>query len=297
MRVNKAIIPAAGRGTRFLPATKVIPKEMLPIVDAPAIQYVVEEAASFQLENIQIITGRGKDAIIDHFDRAPELEQDLRLKGKDTQYLRTRHSDQMADISFVRQPNPAGLGDAILRSHNFTGKDHFAVLLGDDLLNESSSLLGRMIEVAEATGDMVVGVMKVPTSEISKYGCVELSTDFSNEAKAALVTGLVEKPQPDDAPSEYAVIGRYVLGPRVFDAIKLAGIGAGDEIQLTDALDLIAKRPDKYGRLWAVEIDGERYDVGDKLSWLKTNIAFGLRSEFGDDLKKYVREVCMSLES
>lgn len=282
MKIRKAVIPAAGRGTRFLPATKVVPKEMLPIVDTPAIQYVVEEAAMFGLSSILVVTGRGKDAIIDHFDSAPELEEDLRIRGDALKLQRTRHSSMMAHMSFTRQSSPLGLGHAVAHAEEYTGDEHFAVLLGDDILGVSSQTLGRMVSVAEQTGGMVVAVMKVPKSQISKYGCVELRAGIG-DLGFGVVASIVEKPKPEDAPSDYAVIGRYVLGPKIYEAIAESGLGVGGEIQLTDALERVAADPERYGQLYAVELDGERYDVGDKTSWLKANVEMGLKSSDIDD--------------
>lgn len=291
--ITKAVIPAAGRGTRFLPQTKVMPKEMLPIVDQPAIQYVVEEAAAHGLNDILIVTGRGKDAIIDHFDRNPELERELELKLDKDKLQRTKHSSFLARLTYTRQYEPKGLGDAVYCARTHVGDNAFAVLLGDDLIDERDELLDQMKYVQKAVGGTVIAVMEVPADQSHLYGCVRLDERglYGPDYAFGTVTDVVEKPTRDKAPSNYAVIGRYILPPAVFEVIDDLAPGYGGEIQLTDALKHMSRYPDEFGPTTAVVFRGRRYDTGDKLSWLKTNIEYAMRNDaIRDGLADYIAE-------
>ena len=241
-RVHKAVIPAAGLGTRFLPATKAMPKDMLPVVDRPAIQYVVQEAVDAGLDDVLMITGRSKRALEDHFDRVPALEAQLKESGKDALLAGVEHASELGEIHYLRQQDPKGLGHAVLRAKTHVGQDPFAVLLGDDLIDEKEDLLSRMIEVQERTGGSVVALMEVPRENISAYGCADV-TVLEGEDHVR-INGLVEKPAPEDAPSNLAIIGRYVLHPEIFEILENTAPGRGDEIQLTDAMQTIADRGD-----------------------------------------------------
>lgn len=280
--VRKAVIPAAGLGTRFLPATKAQPKEMLPIVDKPAIQYIVEEAVEAGIESIIIVTGRNKKSIEDHFDKSVELEQLLIEKGKTDLLLEVRAISEMAHIHYIRQKEPLGLGHAILCAREFIGNEPFAVLLGDDLIHGGRPAIGQMLEVYERTRCPVVGVRQVPLEDVSKYGIIA-SLGWHNGIHR--VSGLVEKPTIPEAPSNLAVIGRYVLSPTIFPLLEKLERGAGGEYQLTDALDKMAKRDG----LAALELEGSRYDIGDKLGYLKAAIEIGLaREDVGPPLMQYL---------
>ncbi|WP_138414117.1 UTP--glucose-1-phosphate uridylyltransferase GalU [Sinomonas gamaensis] len=287
--VRKAVIPVAGLGTRFLPVTKAMPKEMLPVVDKPAIQYVVEEAVSVGLSDILMITGRNKRALEDHFDRVPSLEATLEEKGDEKKLAAIQESSNLGDIHYVRQGDPNGLGHAVLCAERHVGDEPFAVLLGDDLIDERDELLGEMIRVQQATGGSVVALMEVPAEAISAYGCADV-TPVEGESYVQ-VHGLVEKPAPEDAPSNLAIIGRYVLHPAVFEVLKETGPGRGGEIQLTDALQTLAKREGEGGGVYGVVFRGRRYDTGDKLSYLKAVVTLACgREEFGDDLRSWLRD-------
>jgi UTP--glucose-1-phosphate uridylyltransferase len=262
--VTKAVIPAAGLGTRFLPATKATPKEMLPVVDKPAIQYVVEEAVAAGLTDVLMITGRNKSSLEDHFDRAWELEVVLETKGDEHRLARVQKSNVLADMHYTRQGDPAGLGHAVLCGASHVGDHPFAVLLGDDLIDERDRLLARMIEVQRQTRASVIALMEVPPENVYMYGCAAVeSTDSPDVVR---VTHLVEKPDPADAPSNLAVIGRYVLSPAVFGALRQTEPGRGGEIQLTDALRALAKAGDP---VHGVVFRGRRYDTGDRLDYLR----------------------------
>ena len=289
--VTKAVIPAAGLGTRFLPATKATPKEMLPVVDRPAIQYVVEEAIRAGLNDVLMITGRNKRALEDHFDRVPVLEQQLAEQGKDALLASVVETNELGgDLHYVRQGDPKGLGHAVLRAKRHVGDEAFAVLLGDDLIDEKEDLLARMVEVQERTGGSVVALMEVPREAISAYGAAAIET-VEGEDGFVKITGLVEKPAADEAPSNYAVIGRYVLSPKVFEVLENTAPGRGNEIQLTDALQTLAQGEGEGEGVYGVVFSGRRFDTGDKLSYLKANVILAAeRPEFGDDLRAWLKE-------
>jgi len=289
--VTKAVIPAAGLGTRFLPATKATPKEMLPVVDRPAIQYVVEEAIRAGLNDVLMITGRNKRALEDHFDRVPVLEQQLAEQGKDALLASVVATNEMGgDLHYVRQGDPKGLGHAVLRAKRHVGDEAFAVLLGDDLIDEKEDLLARMVEVQERTGGSVVALMEVPREAISAYGAAAIEA-VEGEDGFVKITGLVEKPAADEAPSNYAVIGRYVLSPKVFEVLENTAPGRGGEIQLTDALQTLAQGEGEGEGVYGVVFSGRRFDTGDKLSYLKANVILAAeRPEFGDDLRTWLKD-------
>ena len=289
--VTKAVIPAAGLGTRFLPATKATPKEMLPVVDRPAIQYVVEEAIRAGLNDVLMITGRNKRALEDHFDRVPVLEQQLAEQGKDALLASVVATNEMGgDLHYVRQGDPKGLGHAVLRAKRHVGDEAFAVLLGDDLIDEKEDLLSRMVEVQERTGGSVVALMEVPREAISAYGAAAIEA-VEGEDGFVKITGLVEKPAADEAPSNYAVIGRYVLSPKVFEVLENTAPGRGGEIQLTDALQTLAQGEGEGEGVYGVVFSGRRFDTGDKLSNLKANVILAAeRPEFGDDLRAWLKD-------
>jgi UTP--glucose-1-phosphate uridylyltransferase len=285
MPVSKAVIPAAGLGTRFLPATKAQPKEMLPVVDTPSIQYVVEEAVHAGLTDILIVTGRRKRAIEDHFDRSFELEFYLEAQKKFDELKQVREISDMATMHYIRQKDPLGLGHAVLVAEGHVGREPFAVLLGDDLIHHSVPLLSEMLRVHERYGRSVIAVQEVPPQDISHYGSIE--PEFVEE-HLARVLSIVEKPSPDEAPSNLAAIGRYVLTPDIFDALRETPPGRGGEIQLTDAINLLAKEHAVY----AYQFDHGRYDVGNKLDYLKATVEFALeRGDVGEDFRTYLREL------
>ena len=289
--VTKAVIPAAGLGTRFLPATKATPKEMLPVVDRPAIQYVVEEAVRAGLHDVLMITGRNKRALEDHFDRVPVLERQLAEQGKDALLASVLETNELGgDLHYVRQGDPKGLGHAVLRAKRHVGDEAFAVLLGDDLIDEKEDLLSRMVEVQERTGGSVVALMEVPREAISAYGAAAIEA-VEGEDGFVKITGLVEKPAADEAPSNYAVIGRYVLSPKVFEVLENTAPGRGGEIQLTDALQTLAQGEGEGEGVYGVVFSGRRFDTGDKLSYLKANVILAAeRPEFGDDLRAWLKD-------
>lgn len=293
--VSKAVIPVAGLGTRFLPATKATPKEMLPVVDKPAIQYVVEEAVHAGLNDILMITGRNKRPLEDHFDRVDGLERALEKKGDAEKLAAVQHSSELADIHYVRQGDPLGLGHAVLKSERHVGNEPFAVLLGDDLIDESNPILESMIAVQQATGGSVVALMEVPHEDVGLYGCAAVEeVDIDG---AVRITGLVEKPDPSEAPSNLAIIGRYVLAPEIFPVLHSTAPGRGNEIQLTDALQTLAADPDSHG-VYGVVFSGDRYDTGDKISYLKAVITLaGRRDDLGDELNGWLREYVAGLDS
>jgi UTP--glucose-1-phosphate uridylyltransferase len=288
--VTKAVVPAAGLGTRFLPATKATPKEMLPIVDKPAIQYVVEEAVGAGLDDILLITGRGKRPIEDHFDRAYELEEALRAKDDPDRLASVRESAELADVHYVRQGEPKGLGHAVHCARRHVGDEPFAVLLGDDLIDERDPLLQRMLEVRETYGGSVVALMEVEPEQVSLYGCAAIEP--TDEDDVVRVTDLVEKPVPGEAPSRWIIIGRYVCDPAVFDVLENTPPGRGGEIQLTDALLTLAKRDSSEGGpVHGVLFRGRRYDTGNKLDYLRTVVQFAAeRSELADEFLPWLRE-------
>ena len=285
MAVTKAVIPAAGLGTRFLPATKASPKEMLPVVDKPAIQYVVEEAVAAGLDDILLITGRNKKPMIDHFDRNIELEMALEAKGDKARLQSVQHASELAQVHYVRQGDPKGLGHAILVAAAHVGDEPFAVLLGDDLIDARDPLLEQMIEVQHQQGGSVVALMEVPREQISMYGCVAVDTGPSDDV--VRITGLVEKPLVEEAPSNLAIIGRYVLSPGIFDVLRRTPPGRGGEIQITDALALqLATEP-----LHGVVFRGRRYDTGDRLDYLKAVVRLAAdREDLGPPLLAWLRD-------
>jgi UTP--glucose-1-phosphate uridylyltransferase len=278
--VTKAVIPAAGMGTRFLPATKATPKEMLPVVDKPAIQYVVEESVRAGLDDVLIITGRNKVALEDHFDRHWELEEALAAKGDQHRLDRVRESADIK-VHFVRQGQPLGLGHAVLTAREHVGDNPFAVLLGDDLIDARDHLLEEMVKVRDAKGGSVIALMEVPPEAVHLYGCAAVE---SRDGDVVRVTGLVEKPDPADAPSNLAVIGRYVLDPSVFGVLEHTKPGRGNEIQLTDALQELAASDAEGAGVHGVVFRGRRYDTGDRLDYLKAVVKLGLdHPELGKD--------------
>jgi UTP--glucose-1-phosphate uridylyltransferase len=286
--VRKAVIPAAGLGTRFLPATKATPKEMLPVVDKPAIQYVVEEAVAAGLEDVLFITGRSKRPLEDHFDRNFELEQVLRDKGDVERLASVTESTDLARIHYVRQGDPLGLGHAVLMAESHVGAEPFAVLLGDDLIDPRDPVLPEMMAVRDRFGGSVVCLMRVPKETISLYGCPAIvSTDTDD---VVTITDLIEKPDVASAPSDYAVIGRYLLDPAVFDVLKSTQPGRGGEIQLTDALRTLATMPaEAGGGVHGFVFHGRRYDTGDRLSYLQAVITLAAeRDDIGPDLRAWL---------
>ena len=293
-KVNKAVIPVAGLGTRFLPATKAMPKEMLPIVDKPVIQYVVEEAVAAGLEDVLMITGRNKNSLENHFDRVTELEHTLEAKGDKSKLFAVQNSSQLADIHYTRQGDPRGLGHAVLRAKSHVAKHSFAVLLGDDVIDSRDVLLSKMLEVHEATGDNVIAVMEVDPETIHMYGCA--SVELTDDPQVVKVTGLVEKPSKEDAPSNLAVIGRYVLRPEMFDILEDTKPGRGGEIQLTDALATAVEHPEIAGAVRAVIFKGRRYDTGDKLDFIKATLRIAIdRDDIGTDLREFIKDFSKTL--
>lgn len=287
--VTKAVVPAAGLGTRFLPATKATPKEMLPIVDKPAIQYVVEEAVAARLDDVLMITGRNKRSIEDHFDRAHELEETLETKGEYERLKAVREPDGLAQVHYVRQGQPRGLGHAVLCAEAHVGDNPFAVLLGDDIIDDAE-LLRRMIEVRQQRGGSVVALMEVDPEQVSRYGCAGIRT--TDEDDVVTVTDLVEKPAPEQAPSRWAIIGRYVCDPAVFPVLRRTPPGRGGEIQLTDALmELSRSGPEEGGPVYGVLFRGRRYDTGDKGDYIRTVVEFACRRpDLRDELLPWLCE-------
>ena len=288
--VTKAVIPAAGLGTRFLPATKATPKEMLPVVDKPAIQYVVEEAVSAGLTDVLMITGRNKRPLEDHFDRALELEQALVDKGDDERLARVRESTDLATVHYVRQGDPRGLGHAVACAAQHVGREPFAVLLGDDLIDARDPLLATMLDVRARFGGCVVALLEVPHAQISSYGCA--AVEQTDEDGVVRIVDLVEKPPVDEAPSNLAIIGRYVLSPEIFDVLAKTEPGRGGEIQLTDALmTLTSAGPDSGGPVHGVVFRGRRYDTGDRLDYLKAVVRLACdRDDIGPDFRAWLDE-------
>jgi UTP--glucose-1-phosphate uridylyltransferase len=293
--VTKAVIPAAGLGTRFLPATKAIPKEMLPVVDKPAIQYVVEEAVAAGLRDILLVTGRAKGALEDHFDRAPELEQALKAKGDDERLARIWEPTELATMHYTRQSTPRGLGHAVLCAAHHVGTVPFAVLLGDDFIHPSDPLLRRMIDVRNQFGGSVVALMQVDSDQVSQYGVAAIEP--TDTAAVVTVHDLVEKPAPADAPSNWIIIGRYVCDPAVFGVLEGTPPGRGNEIQLTDALKTLAQLPaSEGGGVRGVQFRGRRFDTGNPVDYLRTIIQFALErrdvaAEFLPWLRKYLDDL------
>lgn len=284
MKVKKAVFPVAGLGTRFLPATKSSPKEMLPLIDKPLVQYVVEEAVASGIEQILFVTGRGKHNIEDHFDISVELEAHLYDKGKDRELSRVREIAEMVNIFYVRQRQALGLGHAILCAKDFVGNEPFAVLLGDDIVDSERPCLGQLLDVFNQQGGSVLALEKVPMENISSYGCVAAEQIGD---RTFHVTDMVEKPSRAEAPSDMAIIGRYVLTPRIFEILLNQEPGKGGEIQLTDAIQTLSKEEPVYGCLF----EGMRHDCGDKLGFLKATVDLALkRKEFSADFEAYLRQ-------
>ena len=282
-KIRKAIIPAAGLGTRFLPATKAQPKEMLPIVDKPTIQYIIEEAIASGIEEILVITGRSKKSIEDHFDRNVELEMELEKSGKTELLDLVRDISDMVDIHYIRQKEPRGLGHAIYCAKTFVGDEPFAILLGDDVVyNEEKPCLKQLIDCYNEYRTSVLGVQTVPQENVSKYGIVD---GKHIEGRVYKVKGLVEKPSPEEAPSNVAILGRYIITPQIFEILENTKPGKGNEIQLTDALETLIRNEAMY----AYDFEGRRYDVGDKLGFLQATVEFALkREELREDFIEYL---------
>lgn len=287
--IKKAIIPAAGLGTRFLPATKAQPKEMLPIVDKPTIQYIIEEAVASGIEDIIIVSGRWKRAIEDHFDKSFELEANLQAKGKTEELELIRQITNMANIHYIRQREPLGLGHAIWCARKFIGNEPFAVLLGDDIVVSEQPCLGQLVDTYEQYGTSVVGVQQVPDEEVHRYGIIKPKGNVSHSASNIIdVDMLVEKPKQDVAPSNYAIMGRYILHPEIFDILEHQNPGAGGEIQLTDAINTL----NQTKPVVAIDFEGQRYDVGDKFGFIQATIDFSLRrDDLRDEVVAYLKQL------
>ena len=284
-QIKKAIIPAAGLGTRFLPATKAMPKEMLPILDKPTIQYIVEEASRAGIEDIIIVTGKHKRAIEDHFDNQKELEMVLEEKGKDDLLEKVQYSTDLANIFYVRQKEQKGLGHAIHTARQFIGNEPFAVLLGDDIVESETPAIKQLMNVYEETGHSVIGVQEVPESVTHRYGIID---PLEKEGRRYEVKQFVEKPKQGTAPSNLAIMGRYILTPEIFDYLETQKEGAGNEIQLTDAIE----RMNSDIPVYAYDFDGDRYDVGEKLGFVKTTIEYTLKDpKMKDELIKFIKEL------
>ncbi|HCC5723250.1 TPA: UTP--glucose-1-phosphate uridylyltransferase GalU [Staphylococcus aureus] len=284
-KIKKAIIPAAGLGTRFLPATKAMPKEMLPILDKPTIQYIVEEAARAGIEDIIIVTDRHKRAIEDHFDSQKELEMVLKEKGKSELLEKVQYSTELANIFYVRQKEQKGLGHAISSARQFIGNEPFAVLLGDDIVESEVPAVKQLIDVYEETGHSVIGVQEVPEADTHRYGIIDPLTKNGRQYE---VKKFVEKPAQGTAPSNLAIMGRYVLTPEIFDYLKTQKEGAGNEIQLTDAIE----RMNNDNQVYAYDFEGERYDVGEKLGFVKTTIEYALKDDsMREELTRFIKEL------
>lgn len=285
MKVRKAIIPAAGLGTRFLPATKAQPKEMLPIVDKPTIQYIIEEAVEAGIQDIIVVTGRNKRSIEDHFDRSIELELELEKSGKQDMLDMVKEISEMANIHYIRQKEPRGLGHAILAAQHFIGDEPFAVLLGDDVVISKQPCLGQMLDVFHEYQTSILGVQTVPHEVVNKYGII---AGKQVDERVYKVQDMVEKPSIEEAPSNIAVLGRYIITPEIFPFLETQDAGKGGEIQLTDALKRLAKEQAMY----AYDFKGHRYDVGSKIGFLQANVEFALRDDaLKDDVKIYLQQL------
>lgn len=285
MKIRKAVIPAAGFGTRFLPATKAVPKEMLPIIDRPTIQYIVEEAVDAGIEDLLIITSRGKDALINHFDRAFELETVLERDGKKEMINAVREVSDKINVHFVRQQEQKGLGHAVLCAKSFIGDEPFAVMLGDDVVVADKPCIGQLIEQYEKYEATILGVQKVGMEHVSKYGIVECE---NIEGRLYTIKGMVEKPKRENAPSDIAVLGRYIITPGIFECLEKTPKGAGGEIQLTDALVMLAKRE----KMYAYDFEGKRYDIGNKQGFLQATVDFALaRADLRDEFAAYLKSI------
>jgi UTP--glucose-1-phosphate uridylyltransferase len=283
--VRVAVFPAAGLGTRFLPATKAQPKEMLPLVDRPLVQYVVEEARAAGLERIVIVTGRGKNAIEDHFDTSFELERMLEERGKSDLLQQVREISELARISYVRQKSALGLGHAVLQARDLVGNEPFAVMLGDDIVDAAEPCIGQMMRVYERRGNPVIALQEVPREQTRQYGIVGASP-VPQEPRVVAITDMVEKPRPEDAPSNLAIIGRYLLPPEIFEILATTAPDVGGEIQLTSALRTLLRERPIDGYLF----EGRRYDAGDKLGFLEATVEFALkREDLGAPFRKYLK--------
>ncbi|WMX54285.1 UTP--glucose-1-phosphate uridylyltransferase GalU [Peribacillus sp. R9-11] len=290
-KVRKAIIPAAGLGTRFLPATKAMPKEMLPIVDKPTIQYIVEEAVASGIEDIIIVTGKGKRAIEDHFDFAPELEQNLMEKGKSELLNKVQYSTNLANIHYIRQKEPKGLGHAVWCARKFIGDEPFAVLLGDDIVQSETPCLKQLINEYEETNHSIIGVQTVPNEETHRYGIIDPAFQ---DGRLYQVENFVEKPTLGTAPSNLAIMGRYILTPEIFSFLDQQEAGAGGEIQLTDAIQKL----NQIQQVFAYDFEGKRYDVGEKLGFVKTTVEFALQNEeIKDELVEFLEQMVKNISS
>lgn len=289
MKIRKAVIPAAGFGTRFLPVTKAIPKEMLPIVDKPTIQYIAEEAIKSGIEELLIIVSRGKDAIINHFDKAFELEAVLERDNKQEMLKAVREVSDKIDVHFIRQQEQKGLGHAVLFAQTFVGNEPFAVMLGDDVVVSEKPCLKQLIEQFDNVQASVLGVQRVGKEQVSKYGIVDCER---MDGRLYKMNGMVEKPKIEDAPSDIAVLGRYILTPAIFNCLKKTGKGAGGEIQLTDAIVMLNQSEDVY----AYNFEGKRYDIGSKQGFLKATVEFALeREDLKDEFSEYLKQISKQL--
>jgi UTP--glucose-1-phosphate uridylyltransferase len=291
MRVRKAVFPAAGWGTRFLPATKAQPKEMLPLVDKPVIQYAVEEAVAAGVEQVIIVTSSQKRAIEDHFDLNLELEQLLEQRGDIEMLRQIRAISDLAQISYVRQKEQLGLGHAVLMAKELVGHEPFAVILSDDVVIGERPCIGQLIHAYQETHSSVVAVMEVPHEETGRYGVIAGEQAGTDDPRLYKVSGVVEKPEPADAPSNLAIIGRYVLTPKIFDKLEQTTRGAGGEIQLTDAIEALMQEQDVFG----YAIEGVRYDAGTTMGWLKASVELALqRQDIGDQFREYLQSLDLS---
>lgn len=285
-RIKKAVIPAAGLGTRFLPATKAQPKEMLPIVDKPTLQYIIEEAVESGIEEILIITGKNKKSIEDHFDKSVELELELEKKGKIELLQKVQEISNMISIYYIRQKEPNGLGDAIHCAKSFIGNEPFAVMLGDDIVDSETPCLKQLIDIYDEYRTTVLGVQKVNEQDVDKYGIISAK---HIEDRVYKVKDLVEKPEIDKAPSNIAILGRYIITPEIFNILEKLPPGKCGEVQLTDALKILSKKEAMYAYVFR----GKRYDVGDKLGFLEATVDFALKKpELRDDFMEYLNKVC-----
>lgn len=289
MKITKAVIPAAGFGTRFLPATKAVPKEMLPIIDKPTIQYIAEEAVKSGITDLLIIVSRGKEAIVNHFDKAYELESVLERDNKEDLLKAVREISGKIDVHFIRQQEQKGLGHAVLYAKSFCKNEPFAVMLGDDVVVSEKPCIGQLMEQFDKYGSSILGVQKVGMENVSKYGIVDCE---SVEGRLYKVKGMVEKPKREDAPSDVAVLGRYIITPGIFPCLERTPKGAGGEIQLTDALVLLSEKEPLY----AYDFEGRRYDIGNKQGFLQATVDFALsRDDLKDDFAKYLKEKVKTL--
>ncbi len=289
MKITKAVIPAAGFGTRFLPATKAVPKEMLPIIDKPTIQYIAEEAIRAGITDLLIIVSRGKEAIVNHFDKAYELETILERDGKEEMLKAVREVSSKIDVHFIRQQEQKGLGHAVLYAKAFCGNEPFAVMLGDDVVVSEKPCIGQLTEQFEKCGASILGVQRVGLDSVSKYGIVDCE---NVDGRLYKVNGMVEKPKKEDAPSDVAVLGRYIITPGIFECLERTPKGAGGEIQLTDALVLLSEKE----ALYAYDFEGKRYDIGNKQGFLQATVDFALsRDDLRDEFANYLKKIAANL--